>query len=150
RFIAGTAPAFLAIGDFNGDSLLDLAVANAGDGINPSTVSILLGNGDGTFQGHQDYAVGANPGSIAVGDFNQDGYLDLAVANMNNDRNSRQAGTVSVLLGNGNGTFASALNFTAGSFPGSVLAADINLDGGLDLAVINQDPGLSILLSPTW
>ena len=70
----------IAVGDFNGDGKLDLAVT-CGLGYSPGVVSILLGNGDGTFQKHVDYEVGTAPVGIAVGDFNGDGKLDLAVAN---------------------------------------------------------------------
>src|SRR5271156_6774862 len=90
----------VAVGDFNGDGKLDLAVAN-NDGGN---VSILLGNGDGTFQTALDFSVESGPSSLAVGDFNRDGKLDLAVAN-------NVSGNVSILLGNGDGTFQPAANY---------------------------------------
>jgi hypothetical protein len=81
-------------GDFNGDGKLDLAVSDA----SANMVSILLGNGDGTFQAHYDYRAAAMPYGLATGDFNGDGHLDLAVVN-------DASNTVSVLLGNGDGTF---------------------------------------------
>src|SRR5206468_3474447 len=65
----------VGVGDFNGDGKLDLAVTDN----SASAVSILLGNGDGTFQGHVDYATGGGPGWVVIGDFNRDGKLDLAV-----------------------------------------------------------------------
>jgi ornithine cyclodeaminase/alanine dehydrogenase-like protein (mu-crystallin family) len=65
------------VGDFNGDGVQDLAVANEAF----DNVSVLLGNGDGTFQGPQNFGVGSSPRSVAVGDFNGDGLQDLAVAN---------------------------------------------------------------------
>jgi hypothetical protein len=100
-------------------------VANA----NSNTVSVLLGNGDGSFQAHADYATGTEPESVAVGDFNGDGKLDLVVANAN-------AGTtVSVLLGNGDGTFQKQVTYDTGYEPVSVSAGDLNGDGKLDLAV---------------
>ncbi len=67
----------VAVGDFNGDGKFDLAVANYNDG----TVSILLGNGNGTFAAKTDYSAGTPSQSVAVGDFNGDGKADLAVAN---------------------------------------------------------------------
>lgn len=87
----GTQPEAIVAGDFNNDGKLDLAVANFGD----NTVSVLLGNGDGTFTfaSGQPYAVGKGPISLAAGDFNGDGKLDLAVANLMDG-----TGTVSILL----------------------------------------------------
>ncbi len=109
QYAAGTEPASVAVGDFNGDAHLDLAVANSGS----NNVSVLLGNCDGTFQAPQNFAADAIPSSVAVGDFNGDAKLDLAVANaLSND--------VSVLLGNGDGTFQAPRNFAAGTSPNSV------------------------------
>jgi FG-GAP-like repeat len=85
----GTHSNAVAVGDFNGDGKPDLAVANDFD----NDVSVLLGNGDGTFQVHVDYGAGYFPLSVAVGDFNGDGKPDLAVANATSNN-------VSVLLGN--------------------------------------------------
>jgi hypothetical protein len=95
-------------------------------------VSVLLGNGDGTFQAARNFAAGIRPYSVAVGDFNGDGTPDLAVAN------DTFSGTVSVLLGNGDGTFQAARNFAAGSYPYSVAVGDFTGDGTLDLAVAND------------
>src|SRR5947209_14584241 len=97
NYDAGNAPADIQAGDFNGDGIPDLVVANA----DSNTVSVLLGNGSGTFQPSVSYAVGKSPRSIALGDFAHNGHLDLAVANYDD-------ATVSVLLGNGDGTFQSA------------------------------------------
>jgi hypothetical protein len=165
-FDAGAGPSSVAVGDFNGDGHLDLAVANTdglsvllgkghgsfqtaqscsarggslavadmnGDGkldLVTSGGSLLLGNGDGTFQAARTFPVGIGPFSVAVGDFNGDGHLDLAVANSG-------SGTVSVLLGNGDGSFQTARTFSAGSFPQSVAVGDFDGDGHLDLAVAN-------------
>src|SRR5207302_249957 len=87
-FVSGAGPVSVAAGDFNGDGKPDLAVANTGS----NTVSVLLGNGDGTFQAAAFFAAGLNPQYVAVGDFNGDGKPDLAVANTGSN-------TVSVLLG---------------------------------------------------
>src|SRR5262249_25544042 len=89
-YTVGKNPDAVAVADFNGDSTDDLAVLN----LNSDTVSVLLGNGDGSFQPKKNYATGNYPGSLAVGDFNGDGFPDIAVANHNSD-------TVSVLLNNG-------------------------------------------------
>src|SRR5712692_9090980 len=77
NFGAGSLPYSVAVGDFNGDGVQDLAVANAGS----ANVSVLLGNGDGSFQGARNFGAGSFPSSVAVGDFNGDGVPDLAVAN---------------------------------------------------------------------
>jgi phospholipase C len=102
-------------------------VANAVD----NTVSVLLGNGDGTLQGHVDYAAGMGPAGIVVGDFNGDGKLDVAVANAVDN-------TVSVLLGNGDGTFQAHLDYPTDAGPQAVTAGDWNKDGRMDLATANR------------
>jgi hypothetical protein len=86
-FSTGSLPLSVAAGDLNGDSRLDLATANQGS----NTVSVLLGNGDGSFAPQVDYPTGSSPVSVALGDLNGDGRLDLATANQGSD-------TVSVLL----------------------------------------------------
>ena len=115
-------------GDFNGDGRTDLA---AGDG--NGFVSVLLGNGDGTFQPATEYAAGSNPGAIVAGDFNGDGRLDLAVTDQG-DANGNGTG-VSILLGNGDGTFQAPQEYAAGNYPASLVPGDFNGDGQLDLAV---------------
>jgi len=136
---AGSSPNAVGVGDFNGDGKLDLAVSNAGS----NDVSVLLGNGDGTFQAAMSYATGGPAFGIpAVGDFNGDGKLDLAVANVPN-----AGGLLSILLGNGDGTFQPPVNYTVGSAPHGVVAADFNGDGKLDFAVANDTSNdVSILL----
>ena len=89
NFAVGSSPCSVAVGDFNGDTFLDLAVANCVS----SNVSILLGNGTGSFGTATNFAVGTDPVSVAVGDFNGDTFLDLAVANF-------VSNNVSILLGN--------------------------------------------------
>jgi hypothetical protein len=133
---AGTNPYSVAVGDFNGDGIPDLAVANS----NSNNVSVLLGKGDGTFNAAVNYGAGTNPYSVAVGDFNRDGKPDLATANYGSNN-------VSVLLGVGNGTFNAAVNYGAGTGPESVAVGDFNRDGKPDLAVANYlDSNISILL----
>jgi hypothetical protein len=124
-------PLSVAVGDFNGDGKLDLAVANANNVCSrPGTVSILLGDGTGNFTLASSSPVGGCPWSVAVGDFNGDGKLDLATANY--ARN-----TVSVLLGDGTGNFTLASSPPTGKGPEAVVVGDFNGDGKLDLAVLN-------------
>jgi hypothetical protein len=147
-FNVGTSPTSVAVGDFDGDGHLDLAVANAGTSpdFTDSSVSVLLGNGDGTFQPARTFNVGTSPTSVAVGDFDGDGHLDLAVANGGTYNASYMDSSVSVLLGNGDGSFQPARNFLAGSIPSWVAVADFNGDGHLDLAVANFVGTVSVLL----
>ena len=115
------------------DGKLDLAAAN---GVG---VSVLLGNGDGAFQPAVTYAAGTYTESIAVGDFNGDGKLDLVVTN-----NLSSGGTVSVLLGNGDGTFQAPRTYGVGASPYGVAVGDFNGDGKLDLAVTNSGSSGSV------
>ena len=129
----GSGPLALAAADFNGDGKLDLAVTNSRDG----TISILLGNGDGTFSPLPGAPItGVSPVGIAIGDFNRDGRLDLAVV----PAGSAGADSVMILLGNGDGTFTAAPGSPvsvgdSGSVPAAMAIADFNGDGKLDLAV---------------
>jgi len=133
----GAGPVSVAEGDFNGDGVPDLAVVNS----NSNNVTILLGNGDGTFTAaSQSPPTGNSPHGMAVGDFNGDGRLDLAVAN--NGSNN-----VTIVLGNGDGTFTAAALPATGSHPVAVAVGDLNGDGRLDLAVANTfDNSITILL----
>ena len=190
RFRVGFDPQALVSGDFNGDGRLDLATANSGVLPGPSTtcrccwatatapsrlsaaspvgfdpqalasgglqrrrpprprhrqcslgdVSVLLGNGDGTFQTQRRFAVGRRPLALVTGDFNGDGRLDLVTANVD-------SGDVSVLLGNGDGTFQAQRRFAVGDAPGTLVVADFNGDGRLDLVTANLGSSdVSVLL----
>jgi hypothetical protein len=130
----------VAVGDFNGDGLPDdLAVA---DLYLRSGVSVLLGNGDGSFQAAQDYRVGAAPSSVAVGDFNGDGIQDLVVTDQSFD-------LVRVLVGQGDGSLHTTnVSYVTGREPVSVAVGDFNGDGLPDLAVVNRLSGtVSVLLN---
>jgi mucin-19 len=137
----GTMPQGLVTADFNGDGKLDLAVANNGS----NNVSILLGNGNGTFTTKSTPAAGDGANWIAVGDFNGDGIPDLAVANLN----STGPAGVSILLGNGDGTFTLHSSPSAGNGPFAIVTGDFNGDGYLDLAVSNSFDGTVTILLGT-
>jgi hypothetical protein len=129
--VDGSTPVWVAVGDFDGDHKLDLAVSVT----TTAVVSILLGNGDGTFQPQVSYAAESGLQGITVGDVNGDGKVDIVTANECGNDPACRKGTVSVLLGNGDGTFQPEQSFFAGMFPLSVSLADFNADGHPDIAV---------------
>jgi hypothetical protein len=131
----------VAVADLNRDGKPDLSVTNMGS----NTVSVLLGKGDGTFGAPTDFAVGDTPVHVAVADLNRDGKLDLVVANCTSACESGPGG-VSVLLGNGDGTFAPKTDLATADHPDAVAVADLDRDGKLDLAVAAQSRKLSVLL----
>ena len=141
----GDSPNAVAIADLDGDGDLDLVVTNQGA---PDTVSVLLGDNSGTFSTRVDYlnAVDANADAVAIADVTGDGKLDLVVAN----HAAFAPETVSVFVGNGDGTFQlDFLQFeTAGTDATSVAIGDFNGDGKPDLAVTNQSANsLAILVN---
>ncbi len=135
-------PTDVAIGDFNGDGLPDLAVTTASSihpGYPQDTVSVLLNDSahPGQFLPATAYAVGYSPTSVAVGDFNGDGILDLVVANSNDDAVYGSSPGISILFGDPShpGQFLPQTQVDIGEFPNLVTVADFNHDGVLDLAV---------------
>ena len=124
----GAGPSAIAQADLNRDGKTDLVTVNT----TANTISVLLGNGNGTFAAKVDYPVGTAPKGIVIADFNNDGKPDLATVN--------SAGyNIGVLLGNGDGTFQPAVNSVAGGTPNALIAGDFNGDGKLDLVVSNSN-----------
>lgn len=141
-FDVGSAPGDVAVGDMNGDGIQDLVVANSGmrgfpAAVDDSTVSVLLGVGNGEFEAHVTFEVGHSPTSIALGDIDSDGKLDIA---------SVGGGTSSISIGNGDGTLqpASAMEFDEPLR--DVALVDVNDDAALDLLFSRADGHLSVLL----
>jgi hypothetical protein len=132
----------LAVGDFNADSKLDVAIG-ASSSYTTASVSVLLGNGDGTFQFPTSTPLGSDGAYVAVGDFNDDGKLDLGVASnvaYQGDYSNYFAGTAAVLLGNGDGSFATPITRSlGGGYHMSAAVADFNGDGKLDFATASWD-----------
>ncbi len=134
----------LAVGDFNEDGIQDLVATNT----SLNDVAVLLGNGDGSFQTAVPYALntsgilGQKPWNVVVGDINRDGHLDLAVASDN-------AGSVSILQGNGDGTFKAVIYIPTGAQQvGSVTLADFDGDGYPDLATTSApDNAVYVLIN---
>jgi hypothetical protein len=134
----------VAVVDLNGDGFPDLVVVNrqACDGCTNGGVAILLGNGDGTFGAAVTYSSGgAGAFALAVSDLNDDGYPDLAVTGTNGKQYAN--GIVSILLGNGDGTFRTPVSFsTKGADPNSVAIADLDGDHRPDLVVTDYCDGV--------
>lgn len=136
--VGGQASAVVA-GDFNGDGAIDVAVAHR----NLASVSLALGNGNGTFAVAAQFAASAGfqGTGIVAGDFNSDGNLDLAAS-------GGTSGQAAVFLGNGNGTFAASVSnsLAAGADVSGLAAGDFNLDGTIDLVLANRTTGQASIL----
>jgi hypothetical protein len=129
-------PIAIVHGDFNGDGKQDIATADQ----TANEISVLLGNGDGSFQLHHEYSTASKPVALATADVNGDGNLDIVVADYSSNK-------VSVLLGNGDGTFKTHAEYATGHAPSGVAIGDFDGDGRLDLVVANKTDGtVSILL----
>ena len=130
----------IVAGDFNGDGNLDLAAANFG-GHGPAEIYVFLGKGNGSFHQFAKYSLPNTPYSIVVADFNNDGHLDLAIDDEFN---------ISVLLGNGDGTFQAPVIITPVSavcaFGPALLVNDFNGDGNSDLAFCDKNNNIGVLL----
>lgn len=128
----------LAVGDFNQDGKLDVLVVGGYPG--PAGYQLMLGNGDGTLSNSVEGGFGFVVGTVAVGDFNHDGILDIAAASAN--QINFPSGRASVILGNGDGSFQPALPSKMRGTANAVGAADLNHDGNLDLVT----DGIAVLL----
>ncbi len=108
-YAVGTKPSAAAVGDFNGDGKLDIAVMNSGDASvgDNGGLSILLGNGDGTLKSAANVSAGTNPVAVAVADFNGDGRTDLVLVDSSG---------IGMLLGNGDGTFDTLTHIASTGF----------------------------------
>lgn len=138
-YATGFGPYGVAVSDLNGDGYADLVVANPyvnySDSCDyDSTISVLLGRGDGTFQTRVDYAVGRQPRMVATGDFDNDGNQDVVVT-------SNPCGVLSLFLGRGDGTLRSRADLTTGGDPWAVAVGDFNADGHLDVACAERYAG---------
>ncbi|CAF2869780.1 unnamed protein product [Rotaria sp. Silwood2] len=135
---ANSKPNAVAVGDFNNDNLLDIAVANYGT----NKVGVFLGNGNGNFQIQDTYSTGSSsrPYAVAIGDFSYDNQLDLATANYGTNK-------IGIFLGIRNGTFQAQTTFLVGNKPSWISVADFNDDSYLDIAVLNSgDNNVGIFL----
>ena len=140
NYLTGLLPSAIAHADFNGDGRIDLATVDSGQ--SPQyTVSVLLGNGDGTFASAVGYPVGngTRPVAIAAGDVTGDGRLDIVTANY-------YSMDVALLAGSGTGTFATPAVFATGITPVGIATADLNEDGVLDVIVGGSSPAGGIVV----
>ncbi|MFT5324045.1 MAG: subtilisin-like proprotein convertase family protein [Planctomycetaceae bacterium] len=139
----------IAVADVNRDGRLDLVSVNGRDfglfdfranarATIPGVVTVHLGLGDNEFQQAGSFDVGMNAISVTLADFNGDSILDVVTANEFPVGDASENGTLSVLIGNGDGTFGSAVSIEAGVGPSSVIAEDLDQDGNIDLAVTNR------------
>ena len=133
----GQRPLSITTGDFNGDTHPDIATAN----LNSANVSLLFGNGDGTFDPTVNILGGASPSYIVSADVNHDQHLDLIIAH-----GTVLGHSVVILLGVGNGTFTFAHSYSLGSVPVSLAVGEFNNDGNADLAVVDSDLSSVLIL----
>src|SRR5579862_464414 len=148
KLSVGSSAGSVAIGDWNGDGKADLAITGHDTyqtptlpEFRPNFVTILLGNGDGTFGAPKRLLAGSEQTSIVAADLNRDGKLDLITTNTENN-------AVMVFLGRGDGTFDPALGYAVGDGPNSVVITDFDGDGILDIVVGDGEPRLILPNSP--
>ena len=135
----------VVLADFNEDGLPDIAVMSANASNQVDAVTVLLGDGTGAFMSEESFSVGLNALHLVAGDFNGDHHVDLAT---DNELDTSSNGTVSVLRGKGDGTFAASVDSTVGApTPYRIAAGDFDQDGQADIAVSFPGGSYSVLLS---
>jgi hypothetical protein len=139
-YLVSAEPVSVVTGRFSGDRKIDLAVGN----LLGNSISVLLGNGNGKFQQAVNYETWF-PTWVAVGDLNGDGKEDLVAANVNSP--NLPGGSISMLVGNGDGTFQSDAVFPAGLGLNYVVIGDFNGDGKPDLAAADRGGAVITLLN---
>ena len=148
RYFSVPGALALAVGDFNGDHKLDLAIVQYG-GTGNSFVGIFLGDGEGNFHNSATYQLGIESTSIAVADFNGDGHLDVAVTNELGYGKDGKDGSVTVFFGKGDGTLGKPTIYKLPGQPYAVAAGDLNSDHHPDLVVAEDLGGAVDILMNT-
>lgn len=138
RRSVGSGPESICVADLDGDGTVDVVTGNSAD----DTISVLLGNGDGTFANHQTFSVGEVPKAVAAEDVDGDRIIDIVTAN-------HDGGTVSVLLGNGDGTFGDHMPYAVDGGPISIAIGDVDGDHLPDIVTANADEGTIAVLRGT-
>ncbi|MBW4654771.1 MAG: VCBS repeat-containing protein [Kaiparowitsia implicata GSE-PSE-MK54-09C] len=136
-YAAGSSPTSVVAVDLNGDTVLDLLV------IDPASngLRVLLGDGSGGFTLQDNFAIAPSSFSIATGDVNGDGLVDVAIAH-----NGSPNGSLSILLGDGSGGFSASESWSLGFNPGAIALGDFNQDGRADVVLVNESSGGALLL----